>query len=63
MYVNCGILDCGHKLFDETPKEDMISTTRLIVTNTKSGEKEYASVLVWFLWHESLIVPLDENKC
>ncbi|KAJ0087246.1 hypothetical protein Patl1_08350 [Pistacia atlantica] len=45
MYVKCGCLDCGHKVFDEMPEKDMISWTELIVAYTKSGDMKSASVL------------------
>ncbi|XP_031272420.1 pentatricopeptide repeat-containing protein At5g44230-like [Pistacia vera] len=45
MYVKCGCLDCGHKVFDEMPEKDVISWTELIVAYTKSGDMKSASVL------------------
>ncbi|CAH9130194.1 unnamed protein product [Cuscuta epithymum] len=38
MYVKCGLLDCGRKVFDEMPLRDAISWTSLIFAYAKSGD-------------------------
>ncbi|XP_034224055.1 pentatricopeptide repeat-containing protein At5g44230 isoform X2 [Prunus dulcis] len=38
MYVKCGFLDCGRKVFDEMPDRDVVSWTELIVAYTKIGD-------------------------
>ncbi|GAB2282784.1 hypothetical protein Dimus_017319 [Dionaea muscipula] len=38
MYLRCGALDCGHKVFDEMPQRDVISATLLIVAYSKNGD-------------------------
>lgn len=38
MYVKCGFLDCGRKVFDEMGERDVISWTELIVAYAKSGD-------------------------
>ncbi|CAK7323072.1 unnamed protein product [Dovyalis caffra] len=45
MYIKCGFLECGRKLFDEMPKRDVISWTELIVAYGKSGNMESACEL------------------
>ncbi|XP_044474419.1 pentatricopeptide repeat-containing protein At5g44230-like [Mangifera indica] len=45
MYVKCGFLDCGCKVFDEMPEKDVISWTELIVAHMKTGDMKSASVL------------------
>ncbi|XP_059640301.1 pentatricopeptide repeat-containing protein At5g44230 [Cornus florida] len=45
MYVKCGCLDCGHRVFDEMTKRDVISWTSLIVAYAKSGDMEAAAGL------------------
>lgn len=45
MYVKCGFLDCGRKVFDEMPDRDVISWTSLIVAYTKRGDMESAGGL------------------
>ncbi|CAK9157099.1 unnamed protein product [Ilex paraguariensis] len=42
MYVKCGCLDCGRKVFDEMPDRDVISWTSLIVAYAKGGDMENA---------------------
>ncbi|KAK9100588.1 hypothetical protein Scep_024018 [Stephania cephalantha] len=45
MYVKCGALDCGRRVFDEMPERDVISWTSLIVAYTKSGDMDAAGEL------------------
>ncbi|XAR73830.1 hypothetical protein NMG60_11007929 [Bertholletia excelsa] len=45
MYVKCGFLDCGRKVFDEMPERDVISWTSLIVAYAKSGDMNTAAGL------------------
>ncbi|KAJ4714308.1 Pentatricopeptide repeat-containing protein [Melia azedarach] len=45
MYVRCGSLDCGRKVFDEMPERDVISWTELIVAYAKKGDMKSASRL------------------
>ncbi|KAF8400271.1 hypothetical protein HHK36_013568 [Tetracentron sinense] len=45
MYVKCGILECGRRVFDEMPERDVISWTSLIVAYTKCGDMEAAAGL------------------
>lgn len=45
MYVKCGLLDCGRKVFDEMPERDLISWTLLIDAYAKAGEMDCASDL------------------
>jgi pentatricopeptide repeat protein len=45
MYVKCGLLDCGRKVFDETAERDVVSWTELIVAYVKSGDMESAGEL------------------
>ncbi|KAL6583453.1 hypothetical protein OROMI_005531 [Orobanche minor] len=45
MYLKCGWLDCGRKLFDEMPERDLISWTSLVGAYSKSGDMGSASQL------------------
>ncbi|XP_038874627.1 pentatricopeptide repeat-containing protein At5g44230 [Benincasa hispida] len=45
MYVKCGLLGCGRKVFDEMSERDVISWTQLIVAYAKFGDMESASDL------------------
>lgn len=45
MYVKCGWLDCGRKMFDEMPERDLISWTSLIDAYAKAGHMGPASEL------------------
>lgn len=45
MYVKCGCLDCGRRVFDEMPHRDLISWTSLIVAYTKNGDMDSAREL------------------
>ncbi|XP_057952675.1 pentatricopeptide repeat-containing protein At5g44230 [Malania oleifera] len=45
MYVKCGSVDCGRRVFDEMPEKDVISWTSLIVAYAKSGDMEAAACL------------------
>ncbi|CAN6680391.1 unnamed protein product [Malus baccata var. baccata] len=45
MYVKCGFLECGRKVFDEMPERDVVSWTELIVAYTKVGVMESAREL------------------
>ncbi|KAK2990430.1 hypothetical protein RJ640_011178 [Escallonia rubra] len=45
MYVKCGLLECGRKVFDEMPERDVISWTALIVAYARSGDMEAAGEL------------------
>ncbi|PSS36512.1 Pentatricopeptide repeat-containing protein [Actinidia chinensis var. chinensis] len=45
MYVKCGFLDCGHRVFDEMPERDVISWTSLIVAYAKNGDMDSAAGL------------------
>ena len=42
MYIKCGILECGHKLFDEMPEKNLISWKEVIVAYAKNGIVEIA---------------------
>ncbi|XP_019172163.1 PREDICTED: pentatricopeptide repeat-containing protein At5g44230 [Ipomoea nil] len=42
MYVKCGWVECGRKVFDEMPLRDVISWTSLIFAYAKSGDMEDA---------------------
>ncbi|KAL3654828.1 hypothetical protein CASFOL_000614 [Castilleja foliolosa] len=45
MYLKCGWLDYGRKVFDEMPERDMISWTSLVDAYAKSGDMGSASEL------------------
>lgn len=45
MYVKCGWLGCGRKVFDEMPERDLISWTALIDAYAKAGEMDRATEL------------------
>ncbi|XP_075493045.1 pentatricopeptide repeat-containing protein At5g44230 [Primulina tabacum] len=45
MYLKCGLLDYGRKIFDEMPERDLISWTSLIVAYAKNGDIHSASEL------------------
>lgn len=45
MYVKCGLLSCGRRVFDEMPDRDVISWTELIVAYAKAGDMDSASEL------------------
>ncbi|KAF6158101.1 hypothetical protein GIB67_014895 [Kingdonia uniflora] len=45
MYVKCGFLECGRRVFDEMGERDAISWTSLIVAYTKSRDMEAAAEL------------------
>lgn len=45
MYVKCGLLVCGRKVFEEMPERDLVSWTTLIDAYAKAGEMGYASQL------------------
>lgn len=45
MYVKCGFLECGRRVFDEMPVRDVISWTALIVAYTKCGNMDSAAKL------------------
>lgn len=45
MYVKCGFLECGRKVFDEMPERDVISWTELIVAYAKNGDMDSAAEL------------------
>ncbi|KAG5535856.1 hypothetical protein RHGRI_023579 [Rhododendron griersonianum] len=45
MYVKCGFLDCGRKVFDEMPDRDVISWTSLIVGYARRGDMDLAGGL------------------
>lgn len=45
MYVKCGCLGCGRKVFDEMPVKDIISWTELIVGYAKDGDMKSAGKL------------------
>ena len=45
MYIKCGFLECGRKVFDEMPNRDVISWTELISAYVKSGNMESAGEL------------------
>lgn len=45
MYVKCGLLDCGHKVFDEMIERDVISWTELIVAYARRGDMKSAGDL------------------
>ncbi|XP_028759632.1 pentatricopeptide repeat-containing protein At5g44230 [Neltuma alba] len=45
MYVKCGLLDCGRKVFDEMAERDVISWTELIVAYARSGDMKSAGDL------------------
>ncbi|KAJ6774572.1 hypothetical protein OIU79_017879 [Salix purpurea] len=45
MYIKCGFLEFGRKVFDEMPKRDVISWTELISAYAKNGNMESAGEL------------------
>ncbi|KAI3450997.1 hypothetical protein Pfo_007662 [Paulownia fortunei] len=45
MYLKCGWLDCGRRVFDEMPERDLISWTSLIDAYAKAGDMGSASEL------------------
>ncbi|KAL3844721.1 hypothetical protein ACJIZ3_002124 [Penstemon smallii] len=45
MYLKCGYLGCGRKVFDEMPARDLISWTSLIDAYAKAGDMGSASEL------------------
>ncbi|KAA8547430.1 hypothetical protein F0562_003706 [Nyssa sinensis] len=45
MYVKCGLVYCGRRVFDEMPERDVISWTSLIVAYAKRGDMEAAARL------------------
>ncbi|KAG8383369.1 hypothetical protein BUALT_Bualt04G0005400 [Buddleja alternifolia] len=45
MYLKCGWLDCGRKVFDEMPERDLISFTTLIDAYAKAGDMGSANEL------------------
>ncbi|KAK1373476.1 Pentatricopeptide repeat-containing protein [Heracleum sosnowskyi] len=45
MYVKCGFLECGRRVFDEMVVRDVISWTSLIVAYVKSGDLSSAAEL------------------
>ncbi|KAF2311291.1 hypothetical protein GH714_021550 [Hevea brasiliensis] len=45
MYIKCGFLECGLKVFDEMPDKDVISWTELIVAYAKRGDMEISREL------------------
>ncbi|XP_052196935.1 pentatricopeptide repeat-containing protein At5g44230-like [Diospyros lotus] len=45
MYVKCGFLDCGRRVFDEMSERDVISWTPLIVAYAKQGDMDSAAGL------------------
>lgn len=47
MYLKCGWLDCGSKVFDEMPERDSISWTSLIDAYAKAGKMDYARELFY----------------
>lgn len=49
MYVKCGFLDCGRRVFGEMLERDVISWTTLIGAYAKSGDMEAAAGLFYGL--------------
>jgi pentatricopeptide repeat protein len=45
MYIKCGFLEFGRKVFYEMPKRDVISWTELISVYAKNGNMESAGEL------------------
>ncbi|KAK9991010.1 hypothetical protein SO802_025995 [Lithocarpus litseifolius] len=45
MYVKCGFLECGRKVFDEMSERDVVSWTELIVAYAKCGDMDSAREL------------------
>jgi pentatricopeptide repeat protein len=45
MYIKCGFLECGRKVFDEMPNRNMIFWTELISSYGKSRNIESAGEL------------------
>ncbi|EEF47824.1 pentatricopeptide repeat-containing protein, putative [Ricinus communis] len=45
MYIKCGVLECGRKVFNAMPEKDVISWTEMIVAYAKSGDMDSAHVL------------------
>ncbi|XP_061999943.1 pentatricopeptide repeat-containing protein At5g44230 [Rosa rugosa] len=56
MYLKCGFLDCGRKVFDEMPERDVVSWTELIVAYAKSGDMESARDLFEDLSLKDMVV-------
>ncbi|KAI3869181.1 hypothetical protein MKW92_022473 [Papaver armeniacum] len=56
MYVNCGLIECGRRLFDEMPDRDVISWTSMIVAYTKNGDMESAADLFHGLRNKDAVV-------
>ncbi|KAJ8770726.1 hypothetical protein K2173_021373 [Erythroxylum novogranatense] len=69
MYVKCGSVECGRKVFDEMPARDLISWTELIVACAKYGDMESASelfeklpvkdIVIW----TAMITGFAQNAC
>ncbi|KAJ6922618.1 hypothetical protein NC652_016307 [Populus alba x Populus x berolinensis] len=45
MYIKCGFLECGQKVFDEMPNRDVISWTTLFSAYMKNGNMKSAGEL------------------
>ncbi|KAI3925174.1 hypothetical protein MKW98_009824 [Papaver atlanticum] len=56
MYINCGLIECGRRLFDEMPERDVISWTSVIVAYTKNGDMELAADLFDELPDKDIVV-------
>ncbi|XP_026388732.1 pentatricopeptide repeat-containing protein At5g44230 [Papaver somniferum] len=56
MYVNCGLIECGRRLFDEMPERDVISWTSMVVAYTKNGDMESAADLFYGLRNKDAVV-------
>ncbi|MCL7031447.1 hypothetical protein MKW94_024350 [Papaver nudicaule] len=56
MYVNCGSIECGRRVFDDMPVRDVISWTSMIVGYAKSGDMESAAGLFHGLRDKDTVV-------
>ncbi|KAG7955256.1 hypothetical protein I3843_11G061200 [Carya illinoinensis] len=45
MYMKCGFLNCGLKVFDKMDERDVVSWTELIVAYVKNGNMDSAGEL------------------
>ncbi|KAF5475071.1 hypothetical protein F2P56_006916 [Juglans regia] len=56
MYVKCGFLNCGRKVFDEMGERDVVSWTELIVAYAKHGDMDSAGELFQGLPMKDMVV-------
>ncbi|KAB5547557.1 hypothetical protein DKX38_010963 [Salix brachista] len=62
MYIKCGFLEFGRKVFYEMPKRDVISWTELISVYAKNGNMESAGKWATRLFSKHLLDPHQTNK-